>query len=160
MFTWMFKSFSTFVHWQHAHSSSVGGVGPRAYFLFVCGAEVTTSQHTPFPRLPRGWPRAEQRVFRWLDETCLPQYVCALWEGWRVKDECVYQCEWVYYALSSSRWHTSNSKPHTSSCSGVAEWYLWVSDAVYSTCHRKGERVRMSWNITKGEGGSEISFFK
>lgn len=91
----------------------------------AASAGVSASQRTPFPRLPQGWPRAGRCVVRWLDETCLPQCVCALWEGWRVRDKCVVysMCvrESLYYVLSSSRWHTDKSKAHTSFCGTVAE---------------------------------------
>lgn len=37
------------------------------------GAQVTASQHTPFPRLPQGWSGAGLHAVGRLDETCLPQ---------------------------------------------------------------------------------------
>lgn len=48
------------------------------------GAQVTASQHTPFPRPPQGRSGAGLRVVGRLDETCPPQSVCvcvrcALW---------------------------------------------------------------------------------
>lgn len=61
----------------------------------AASAEVTASQHTPFPRLPQGWPRAGWRVVRWLDETCLPQCVCLVGgvEGQRRMCSIQYVCE-------------------------------------------------------------------
>lgn len=52
--------------------SLVTGVSQHAEFS---ARRSPPSQRTPFPRLPRGWPRAGPRVVGWLDETCPPRCV-------------------------------------------------------------------------------------
>lgn len=78
-------TFTTFRKATHTHPP-VTDVCRRSQR--ATGAEVTASQHTPFPRLPQGCPRAGLSVALWLDETRLPQCVCCT-GGWRVRDECV-----------------------------------------------------------------------
>ena len=70
------QSTYTHTHTQTHTPQSEVSVHRRGSQL-AAGAEVTASQHTPFPRVPRGWPRAgTAHCFRRLDETCLRVCVC------------------------------------------------------------------------------------